>query len=150
MSIFEQVSAQLKDAMKNQDKGRLTALRGIRAAFIETMKLDGSTSVSDEAAIGVLRKLSKQRKESIEAYEAGGRADLASEEKVELAVIEAFLPQQADEETIRGWVREAIAASGATNQREMGKVMAALMDAHRGAVDGKTANKLIREVLPPA
>ncbi len=148
MSIFDDVSAQMKEAMKSQDKARLTALRNIRAGFIEALKLDGSSTLSDETAETILRRLSKQRKESIDAYEAGGRADLASEEKAELAVIEAFLPKLADEATLRGWVQEAIASSGATTQKELGKVMGALNGAHRGQFDGKLANKLVRDLLP--
>ena len=150
MSIYERVNQELKDAMKAQDRTRLNGLRGIRAAFIEVLKLDNSTTVSDEKAFEILRRLAKQRKESIDAYTAGGRADLASEEQRELDIVEAFLPKMADEETTRGWVREAIAKAGAANQREMGKVMSALMEAHRGEVDGKIANKVVRELLPPA
>lgn len=150
MSIFDDVSAQLKEAMKSQDKARLTALRNIRAGFIEALKLDGSTSLSDEQAEAILRRLAKQRRESIEAYEAGGRADLANEEKAELALVEAFLPKLADEPTLRGWVQEAITSSGAATQKEMGKIMGALNGAHRGQFDGKMANKLIRELLPAA
>lgn len=150
MSIYERVNTELKEAMKAQDKIRLNGLRGIRAAFIEVLKLDNSTTVPDEKAVEILRRLAKQRKESIDAYTAGGRPDLATEEQRELDIVEGFLPKMADEETTRGWVRDAIAKSGAANQREMGKVMAALMDAHRGEVDGKIANKLVRELLPPA
>lgn len=148
MSIFDDVSAHMKDAMKSGDKARLAGLRNIRAAFIEAIKVDGSTTLGDEQAEGILRRLAKQRRESIDAYEAGGRTDLVAEEKADLAVIEAYLPQQADEETVRGWVRDAIATSGATSAKEMGKVMSALMAAHKGQVDGKLANRMIRELLP--
>ncbi|MCA9493702.1 MAG: GatB/YqeY domain-containing protein [Myxococcales bacterium] len=148
MSIFDDVSAHMKDAMKSGDKARLAGLRNIRAAFIEAIKVDGSATLADEAAETILRRLAKQRRESIDAYEAGGRTDLVAEEKAELVVIEAYLPAQADEATVRGWVSEAIAASGATSVKEMGKVMAALMGAHKGEVDGKVANRIIRELLP--
>jgi uncharacterized protein YqeY len=146
--IFDTVSEQLKEAMKAQDKERVNGLRGIRAAFIEAMKVDNSKDVPDAKAEEILRRLAKQRKESIDAYKAGGRDDLVAEEERELKVIEAFLPQTADEATTRKWVQEAIAASGATSQRDMGKVMGALMAAHKGQLDGKLANKLVRELLP--
>ncbi|MEQ1507428.1 MAG: GatB/YqeY domain-containing protein [Myxococcota bacterium] len=146
-TIFDQVSEQLKDAMRSKDKDRLNGLRGIRAAFIEALKLDGSTTLSDDAALDVLRRLAKQRKESIEAYEAGARADLVAEEKRDLAVIEAFLPKLADEATTLAWVRAAIAETGATTGKDLGKVMGALTAAHRGQYDGKLANKLVREAL---
>jgi uncharacterized protein len=146
--IFDTVSEQLKDAMRAQDKVRVTGLRGIRAAFIEAMKVDNQTTVPDEKAEEILRRLAKQRKESIDAYKAGGRVDLVAEEERELAVIESFLPQVADDATTRRWVEEAIRSSGATSQRDLGKVMAALMAAHKGQLDGKLANRVARELLP--
>ncbi len=150
MSIYDRVNTELKEAMKAQDRTRLNGLRGIRAAFIEVLKLDNSTTIADDKAVEILRRIAKQRKESIEAYTAGGRTDLAAEEQRELDIVDGFLPKMADEPTTRAWVLEAITRSGAANQREMGKVMSALMDAHRGEVDGKIANKLVRELLPPA
>lgn len=148
MPIYDRVNAELKEAMKAQDKTRLNGLRGIRAAFIEVLKLDNSTTVPDEKAVEILRRLAKQRRESIEAYTAGARPELAAEEQRELDVVEAFLPKLADEDTTRGWVRAAIAQAGASSQKEVGKVMAALMEAHRGEVDGRIANKVVRELLP--
>lgn len=147
MSIFDQVSEQLKDAMRAKDKDRLNGLRGIRASFIEAVKVDGSTTLPDEKAIEILRRLAKQRKESVEAYTAGARPDLVAEENKELAVIEAFLPQVADEATTRGWVEAAIAESGATSSRDIGKVMGVLMAGHKSELDGKIANKIVRELL---
>lgn len=147
MPIIDDVSAQLKEAMKARDKVRTTALRSIRAGLIEAMKADGSDTVSDEAATTLLRRLAKQRTESIEAYEAGGREELAAQEREELAVIEAFLPKLADEATTRAWVQEAIAKTGAESMRDMGKVMGVLMGAHKGELDGKLANGIVKELL---
>ena len=147
MSIFDQVSEQLKDAMRAKDKDRLNGLRGIRAAFIEAIKVDGSTTLGDDKAVEILRRLAKQRRESVEAYTAGGRDDLVAEETKELAVIETFLPKVADEATTRGRVQAAIAETGATSAKEMGKVMGALMAAHKAELDGKIAQKLVRELL---
>lgn len=148
MSILDQVSDQLKEAMRSKDKGRLNGLRGIRAAFIEALKVDGASALPDEKAVEVLKRLAKQRKESIEAYTAGSRLDLVEAERAELAVIEAFLPQIADEATTRAWVATAIAESGATSARDMGKVMNALMAAHKSELDGKLASRIVRELLP--
>src|SRR5688572_12686765 len=131
MSILDRVSEELKEAMRAKDKGRIDGLRGIRAAFIEALKVDGATELPDDKAQDVLRRLAKQRKESIDAFTAGGRADLVAEEQSALAVIESFLPKVADEATTRQWVQEAIAKSGATSSRDIGKVMSALMAAHR-------------------
>jgi uncharacterized protein YqeY len=150
MSIVDRVSDELKQAMRAQLKERITALRQIRAGFIEAMKVDGADTLADEKAEEVLRRLAKQRKESIDAYDGGGRSDLADQERAELAVIEAFLPQLADEATTAAWVDAAVAETGATSARDMGRVMSALMAAHRGQVDGKLANRLVRERLGPA
>ncbi|MEZ4235825.1 MAG: GatB/YqeY domain-containing protein [Myxococcota bacterium] len=147
MAIVDRVSDELKQAMRAQNKDRITGLRQIRAAFIEAMKVDGAETLADDKAEEVLRRLAKQRRESIEAYEAGGRQDLADQEKAELAVVEGFLPQLADEETTRAWVDAAIAETGATTPRDMGKVMSALMAGHKSELDGKLASRLVKERL---
>ena len=147
MGILEQVSEDMKTAMRARDKGRLAALKGIRAAFIEAQKETGAEGLSDDAAVTILRRLAKQRTESIEAYTAGGRSDLVESETVELSVIEAYLPSLADEATTRSWVAEAIASTGASGPGDLGRVMGALMAAHRGEMDGKLANRLVRELL---
>lgn len=147
MGIYEQVSERLHEAMRARDKARTSALRNIRAALQTAAKETGAETLSDEESLAVLRRLAKQRAESIEAYEQGGRSDLAEAERAELAVVEGFLPRLADEETTRGWVREAIARSGATSARDVGKVMADLMRHHRDELDGKLANRLARELL---
>ena len=147
MSILDRVSDELKAAMRSKDKTRLGALRGMRAAFIEALKRDGAEELPDSDALTILKRLAKQRRESIEAYEGGGRTDLAETEKAELAVLEEFLPKMADETTTRTWVQEAIASTGASGPADMGKVMGALMGAHRDELDGKLANKVVRELL---
>lgn len=147
MGLLEQVSEDLKAAMRAKDKVRLSALKNIRAAFIEAQKEDGSDTLADDKALGILRRLAKQRRESISAYQDGGREDLVESEQAELAVVEAFLPQLADEETTRGWVQAAIEQTGASAPGDMGKVMGALMGAHRDEIDGKLANRLVRELL---
>ena len=148
MPIFDQVNTQMKDALRAQRKAELQALRNIRAAFLLRMKEDNSTTVSDEECLTILRRLEKQRRESIEAFEKGGRPERAAEEKAELEIILAFLPQLADEATTRAWVEAAIAESGAKSQKDLGRVMGALMKAHKGDVDGNVARKLAAELLP--
>lgn len=148
MSINEAVSEQLKQAMRDRDAKRTSALRNIRAGFLTAMKEDGSSTLEDPRAIEVLRRLAKQRAESIEAYVAGGREDLAAEERDELAVLDSFLPKLADADQTRAWVVEAIAATGAQSGRERGKVMGALMKAHKADVDSKLATQILTELLP--
>jgi uncharacterized protein YqeY len=148
MAIFDEVNTRMKDALRAQRKLELQALRNIRAAFLLRMKEDASETVSDEEAMVILRRLEKQRRESIEAFEKGGRAEKAAEEKAELDVILGFLPQLADEATTRGWVEAAIAESGAKSQKDLGRVMGALMKAHKGDVDGNAARRIATELLP--
>ena len=147
MSIVDDVTAQVKEAMKAKQERRLAALRSMRTAFLNEMKKDGSDSISDEVAEGLMRKLEKQRKESIEAFEKGGRPEMAEAEKEEMAVIQEFLPQLADEAQTRVWVEEAIAKSGASDKKDMGKVMGARMGAHKAEIDGALARQLVQDIL---
>lgn len=147
MGLVDEVAVLMREAMKAKDAPRVAALRGIRAAFLTEMKKDGSDTLSDEVCVGLLRRLEKQRGESIEAFDGAGREDRAAAERAELAVVQEFLPSLADEETTRGWVAAAIAESGAQGPKEVGKVMGALMKAHKGEVDGGIAQRLARDLL---
>ena len=147
MGLVERVSEQMKLAQKARDAAQLTALRNVRAALLNEMKKDGSTTLDDAVATGVLRRLAKQREESIEAFANAGRTDRADAERAEKAVIEGFLPKLADEATTRAWVQEAIAATGAASARELGKVMGAVMKAHRDDVDGNLVRRIASELL---
>jgi uncharacterized protein YqeY len=146
MSLINRVSDELKKSMLAKDAARTTGWRMIRAAFIELQK-EGKGEVDDERCIESLRRLKKQREDSITEYVKAAREDLAEQERIELAQIESLLPQLADEATTRGWVREAIAASGATTPREMGKAMGVLMKAHKADVDAALARRLFEEEL---
>jgi uncharacterized protein YqeY len=147
MSMVDRVSAELKEALKAREKDRVAALRGIRAAFLNEMKKDGAEDLPDEVCIAVLRRLEKQRKESIEAFDGAGRTEQAAAERAELAVIETYLPRLADEETTRRWVQEAIDASGAKAPGDLGRVMGAVMKAHKGEVDGNLARQVATQLL---
>jgi hypothetical protein len=147
MAIIEEVSRQIQEAMRAREERRLAALRSIRAAFVNEMKRDGSETLADEVCIALLRRLEKQRRESIEAFERGGREDRAAAEREEMAVIQTFLPTLADLETTRSWVEEAIASCGATGKADLGRVMGALMKAHKGEVDGGLAKGIASELL---
>ena len=147
MSLVDTVSNAMKEALKAKDTLRLQALRSIRAAFLNEMKKDGSDTLPDEVCVGLLRRLEKQRKESIEAFEGAGRTEQAEAEKGELAVIQAYLPSLADEATTRAWVEAAIAASGADSAKLLGKVMGVLMKEHKGEVDAGLAKQIAAELL---
>ncbi|MSQ04142.1 MAG: GatB/YqeY domain-containing protein [Myxococcales bacterium] len=146
MSLVDSVSAELKTAMLARDAARTGALRMIRAAFIELSK-DGKGEVTDERCVDALRRLRKQREDSIGAYESAARSDLADVERAELLVIDAFLPTLADEAQTLAWVRDAIAAIGATSPKEMGKAMGALMKTHKADVDTTMAQALLKREL---
>ncbi len=147
MPIIDDVTNQMKDAMKAKDAVRLATLRSMRTAFLNEMKKDGSDTVSDSVCETLLRKLEKQRKESIEAFAGGGRPEMAENERAELAVIQEFLPQLADEAQTRVWVEAAIAETGASEAKEMGKVMGALMKAHKADIDGNLARQIVQALL---
>ena len=147
MSIEADVTQAMKTAMKARAADRLRAVRNIRAAFLLAKKETGADSLEDAGAIQVLRRLAKQRKDSIQSYVDGDREDLAEAERAELAVVEEFLPAGPSEATIRGWVEEAIATTGATSARELGKVMGAVMKSHRGEADGNVVRRLAQELL---
>lgn len=145
-SLVDKVSEELKAAMLARDAARTTAFRMIRAAFIELQK-EGKGEVTDERCVEALRRLKKQREDSIQSYEAAGRADLADTEKAELVVIEGLLPRLADEAQTLIWVKEAIAAAGASSPKEMGKAMGQLMKAHKADVDAGLAQALLKREL---
>jgi uncharacterized protein YqeY len=147
MSIVDDVTSQMKAAMKAKDAPRLAALRSMRTAFLNEMKKDGSETLTDEVCEALLRKLEKQRKESIEAFAQGGRDEMAEAERAELAVIQEFLPQLADEAQTSAWVDAAIAETGATEKKDMGRVMGALMKAHKSEIDGNVARRIVQEKL---
>jgi uncharacterized protein YqeY len=147
MPIFDEVSQQMTAAMRAKDAPRLAALRGMRAAFQLELKREGAQTLSDDACVIVLRRLAKQRKESIDAFENAQRADRADAERAELAVIETFLPSLADEAQTRSWVEAAIAETGAAAPGDVGRVMGAVMKAHKGEVDGVLAKQLAAELL---
>uniref|UniRef100_A0A7S1XBG1 GatB/YqeY domain-containing protein n=1 Tax=Compsopogon caeruleus TaxID=31354 RepID=A0A7S1XBG1_9RHOD len=151
MSLVDDVSRDMKQAMRDKDVARLKALRNMRAAFLMAMKEDGAEALSDEVAGVVLRRLAKQRRESIEMYRSGGREDLVAEEEAEMEVIEHYLPQLAGEDQTRRWVREAMEQMDTViktgDKSAMGKVMGLLMKNHKAEVDGNVAKRIVAEEL---
>jgi len=147
MTIYDAITDQMKAAMRAKEKERLTALRNIRAAFINKRKETNADELSDDDCVALLRKLAKQRRDSITAYTDAGRTDLADAEQAELDIISEFVPAGPSMETIRGWVETAIATTNATEMRQLGKVMGAVMRDHRGKVDGSVVRSIASELL---
>lgn len=150
MSIKDQITSDLKKAMKAKEQDRLRVLRSIKAKLMEkeiSERKDGEASLNDDQALDVLIKAAKQRRESITQFEQGGRTDLVENEKMELDIIESYLPKMLNEDEVRAIVKEKIFAMGATGPQDMGKVMGPLMGALKGKADGSLVSKLVREEL---
>ncbi len=145
----EQLPTLMKEAMKAGDKQRLGAIRLIQAAMkdreIEARGLGKEMTEEDEQA--VLRKMLKQRQDSIVAYEGAGREELAAQERAEVEVLQEFLPQQMDEAGTRAAITEAIAETGAAGPKDMGKVIAAVKAKHAGRVDFGKASGMVKDML---
>lgn len=148
MSLFEQISGEIKTAMLARDKVRLEALRGVKKEFLEAKTAKGSDGeLSDEMAMKILVKMVKQRKESAAIYTEQNRQDLAEEELAQAAVIEGFLPKQMSEEELTAALREIISRVGATSAKEMGKVMGVATKELAGKAEGKAVSAKVRELL---
>ena len=148
MSLKDKLTADMKDAMKAREAGklRLSVIRLVRGA-IRQQEIDGQKELSDEDVLGVSSKEVKQRRDSIEDFKKGGRDDLVAEAEAEIAVLMEYLPQQLSEDDVRALVKEAIAASGAASPKDMGKVMKELMPKVKGRADGKLVNGIVKELL---
>jgi uncharacterized protein len=147
MALTDEVSAAIADAMRKRDVLRLGALRMLKAAFMNR-EIEHGHALDDGEARQVVSSLVKQRKDSIEQFTRGGRDDLAQKEAAEIAVLEAYLPPPADPMLVERMVAEAIAETGATSAKDMGRVMKAVMGRLAGqTVDGKAVNELVRRKL---
>lgn len=150
MTIQEQIISDIKEAMKAREQDKLRVLRSLKAKLMEkeiSERKDGEAKLTDEQAVEVLMKAAKQRKESIDQFEEGGRADLAENEKKELDIIEAYLPEMMDEDEVRKVVKEKIDALGASGMQDMGKVMGPLMGQLKGKADGSMVSQIVKEEL---
>ena len=148
MNLFDKVSGDIKTAMLARDKVRLEALRGIKKEFLEAKTAKGGDGeLSDDAALKILAKMVKQRKESASIYTEQNREDLAGEELAQAAIIEEYLPKQLSEEELTAALKEIIARVGATSAKEMGKVMGVASKRLAGRADGKDISAKVRELL---
>ena len=149
MTIQERIDSDLKDAMRAKDAGKLGVLRMLKSAMkYAAIEKGGAEGALDDAeATQVIRKQVKQRQDSIESFEKGGRAELATKEKEELAVLSGYLPQAMSSEELASAVREAIAEAGATSRAQMGAVMKLLQTKVAGRADGKTLSQEVQRQL---
>lgn len=148
MNLFDKVSGDIKTAMLARDKVRLEALRGIKKEFLEAKTAKGGDGeLSDDAALKILAKMVKQRKESASIYTEQNREDLAGEELAQAAIIEEYLPKQLSEEELTAALKEIIARVGATSAKEMGKVIGTASKELAGKAEGKAISAKVRELL---
>ncbi len=147
MTLEERVNAELKEAMKAKDQGRMRGLRAIKSAIV-LRKTDGSnTEITPDEEIKILQKLVKQRQDSLTIYEEQNREDLAEKEREEIAVIETFLPEQMSDEDLRAYLQDLIKKEGATSMKDMGKIMGMASKELAGKADGKTISSIVKELL---
>jgi len=156
--LRDQINDAVKAAMKSQDKLRLSTLRLVNAA-IKNADIEargaGKDALADADILGLLQKLIKQRQESVELYDKGGRAELAEQERGEIAIISGFLPQQLSDAEAKEAIAGVIRETGAAGMKDMGKVIAALKARYAGRMDFAKASALVKSMLtgegrPPA
>jgi uncharacterized protein len=147
MTLAERIDADLKDAMRAKEAGKLSVLRGLKSALKYAAIEKADAGLDDAAAVQVIRKQVKQRQDSIESFEKGGRPELAAKEKDELEILNAYLPTGLSAEELSAVVRETIAEVGATSKAQMGAVMKALQPKIAGRADGKALSAEVQKQL---
>ena len=148
MDLFETISADIKQAMLAREKVRLETLRGIKKEFIEAKTAKGGDgTLSDDAAVKILAKMAKQRRETAAIYDEQNRPELRDNELAEAAVIEEYLPKQLTDAELDAEIRHSISEVGATSPKEMGRVMGVASKAFAGRADGKVVSAKVREIL---
>jgi uncharacterized protein YqeY len=148
MSLQERISQELKSAMLARDADRLSTLRLLKSALGYAQIERKTESLTDGDIVAIVQKEVKKRRDSVEQFEKGGRAELAAKEKQEIAVLESFLPQPLSAEDLEKLVRAAIQELGATGKKDMGPVIKAVQAKAAGRADGKSVSTLVGRLLP--
>ncbi len=152
MSLRQRIEDDIRTALKAGDKQRLSCLRMVKSKVQEKqVELRGTegreAELSDEDVTNVVSAYAKQRRDSIESYEQGGRKDLAANERAELEILTAYLPQQMSEDEVSAIVDDAVRESGASEPKDMGAVMKLVMPKVKGRADGKLVNRIVQSRL---
>ena len=145
-TLKDQIQEDVKSAMRARDQKRLTALRLITAA-IKQVEVDKRIEMDDQAVLAVLDKMVKQRRDSLEQYQAAGRDDLAAQEKFELELISVYLPEALSADELAALIKQAVADTGASSIRDMGAVMNKLREQVQGRADMKAVSSAVKEQL---
>jgi len=146
VSLIDRINDDMKQAMKNKDKFKLSVIRMVRSA-IKYAEIEQHTTLSDEQVLDVLTRELKQRRESLQEYEKAGRTDLIEKVQAEIEILKAYLPEQLSEDELKDIIKSVIAEVGATSKKDMGKVMGAIMPKVKGRADGKLINQLVQSFL---
>jgi uncharacterized protein YqeY len=146
MTLLQRLDGDLKTALRESDKLKLSAIRMVKAA-VKNQQIEKGRDLSDEEIQSVISTLAKQRRESIEQFSKGGREDLADQERRELAVLQSYMPEQLSPAELDKIILQAIQESSAESEKDMGKVMKVLMPRVRGVADGKIVNSRVKELL---
>lgn len=148
MDLFNQVSEDIKAAMKARDKVRLETLRNIKKVFLEAVTAPGADGqLPDDKALKIIQKLVKQGEESASTYSGAGRQDLADTELAQVAVLKEYLPKPLSEDEMAAIVKGIIARTGAEGMKDMGKVMGLATKEMAGRADGKAISGIVRQLL---
>lgn len=146
-ALADKVRSDMTEAMKAQEKERLSTLRMLQSA-LKNEQINVGHELSDEEAMSVIRKAMKQRQDSIEQYTNAGRTEMADKERSEMELLKTYLPPELTEEEIEAGIREIIASTGAASKKDMGKVMKEATARFKGRVDGKKVQELVQRLLP--
>lgn len=148
MNLETKIMAEMKEAMKAKNEPHLRSLRAIKAEIIKAKTEPGAGGeINEDKEIGLLQKMLKQRRDSLEVYQQQSRTDLAQKEEEEIAVIQKFLPQQMSEEELRAELQTIIAETGAASPADMGKVMGVATKKLAGRTDGKAISAAVKALL---
>lgn len=148
MGLEERLMEEMKEAMKSNDKSRLSTIRMLRSA-IKNKEIEQRGKLDDEGIYKVIQAMVRKGEESIEQFKAGGRMDLVEKERREVEILNSFLPQPLSKEEILAIIDEVVAETKATSLKDMGKVMKSVMPRLGGRADGKVVNQLVKERLSP-
>ncbi|WP_046173873.1 GatB/YqeY domain-containing protein [Domibacillus indicus] len=147
MSLLGRLNDEMKQAMKNKEKEKLTVIRMLKASLQNEGIKAGGRDLTEEEELTVLSREVKQRKDSLHEFEKAGRGDLVAKIQTELTYVNEYMPEQLSEEEVSAIVDETIAETGASAKADMGKVMAALMPKVKGKADGSLVNRLVQQKL---
>ena len=146
MVLYEKIQSDMYTSMKAGEKEKASTLRTVLAK-LKDKQIDNREPLSEKDEIKVLQTLVKQRKESIDLYQKGGRSELAEAESFELEIINTYLPEMMNEDDVRKLIEEIIEQTGAQSMADLGKVMPQIMKQGKGLIDGKTAQRIVSEML---